>query len=80
MEAALTKLAASTERAELGFRTARKRGMRDGENYLRHFRGGEQGILIKNHYPSNPYHESDLRHKEYNQAFTDAAEWQVYIG
>lgn len=70
----------AADSADLGFRTARKRGIKDGENYLRRFRAGEQGIYIKNRYPSNPYHESDARHKVYNKGFNDGCEYQVYIG
>lgn len=69
-----------TERADLGFRTARKRGHKDGETYLVRFRSGAQGILIKNRYATNPYHESDPRWKEYNKGFNDGCEHQVYIG
>ena len=61
-------------------RISYKRGHKDGENYLRRYRAGECGLLIKNRYPGNPYHESEERWKEYNRGFTDGCQIQVYIG
>ena len=69
-----------TAEVEIGFRTAFKRGRTNGENYLLRFRAGEQGILIKERYASNPYHETDQRWGEYNKGFNDGCEYQVYIG
>jgi hypothetical protein len=59
---------------------AEERGRIDGANYLRRFRAEEQGILIKDRYASNPYHESDPLWQDYNKGFNDGCEYQVYIG